>query len=114
MVAERRNTPEQERSIKDRGNELFVEPEVRVPERPPVKPFEVYLRETPAEPMSTGAKVLLWVVGVVVLLLFVAALWRIQRRPRARPRAEAASPATGAAWPLARPTVMAVVSGRPT
>ncbi len=103
MRPERRNLPEQERSIKDREQELFVEQQAEPAARPPVKPFAVYLRETPADPMATDVKVVLWVVGVVVLALFVAALWRMQRgsrtRPRAAPRPAAVSFETGRHYP---------------
>jgi hypothetical protein len=105
MVSERRNMPEQERSIKERGKELFVERRDESPDRPPVKPFAVYLRETPATPLSGGVKALLWIVGILVLLLFVAAIWRVQRRPRTRPR-----PATAAAaFAPARPGPLVVI-----
>ena len=52
--------------------------------KPPVKPFPIYLRETPAVPMSSGVKATLWIVGIVVLLLLIAALWRTQRPSRLR------------------------------
>ena len=51
---------------------------------PPVKPFPIYLRETPANPMSPQVKVILWIVGIAVVLLFCAALWRTQRPSRLR------------------------------
>lgn len=107
MVSERRNMPEQERSIKDRGNALFVEPGAQDADRTPAKPFAVYLRETPADPMSPGVKALLWVIGVVVFLLFAASLWRIQHRSRLKPKSEA--PAVGAAWPLPKPGYRGVI-----
>jgi hypothetical protein len=74
--------PEQELSIRQREQELFVEPQEALPAEPPVKPFPIYLRETPAHPMSTGVKVILWIVGITVLLLFGYALWRTQRSSR--------------------------------
>jgi hypothetical protein len=86
MRPERRDLHEQERSIKDREQELFVEREEAPPEKPPVKPFAIYLRETPADPMATEVKVLLWIIAIVVLLLFVGALWRTQRASRSRVR----------------------------
>jgi hypothetical protein len=101
MRPERRNLPEQERSIKDREQELFVEEREEPPPRPPVKPFAIYLRETPADPIVPEVKVILWVVGVVVLVVFVAALWRMQRGSRTRPRA---SP---------KPAAVSFQSGRP-
>jgi hypothetical protein len=95
MAPERRHLPEQERSIKDRGKELFVEGRAAEAARPPIKPSAVYLRETPAAPMSAGVTALLWVVGILVLLLFVVAIARSQRAPRSRPRPK--SPAAAAA-----------------
>jgi hypothetical protein len=89
MAHERGNAPEQERSIKEREKELFVARQAGPVAKPPVKPFALYLRETPADPMSMGVKVLLWAVGILVLLLFAAALWRIQRRTGRPPRAPA-------------------------
>jgi hypothetical protein len=92
--------PEQELSIKEREEELFVEPAEALPPKPPLKPFLRYLQETPAKPMSTEAKVILWVVGIAVLLLFVAALWRTHRSARPRPRS--GTPKTAAIRPALR------------
>jgi hypothetical protein len=78
MGGERRNMPEQERSIKDREQELFFDSE-GIGDTKPLKPFPVYLQETPAVPMSPVVKVMLWVLGVLVALLFFASLWRAQR-----------------------------------
>ena len=77
MRSDRRNMPEQELSIKEREQELFVEPSE--PSAPPtsVKPFAFYLRETPANPLSTEVKAILWAIGLVVLLLFAVAIWRV-------------------------------------
>ncbi len=83
-----RDMPEQELSIKARGNEVYVKPDR---ERPKVKAFDVYLRETPAAPVSTPALTALWAAGITVAVLFVVTLWRISHRgprgpgPRARP-----------------------------
>jgi len=90
MPFESRNLPEQEQSIKARAHELYVEPE-RPASVKPVKPFPVYLRETPAVPLSTSTKVVLWIVAMIVALLFLAALWRVSirhgpRRPAGVPR----------------------------
>ena len=82
MGSERRSMPEQELSIREREQELFVDPQEALTKGPPVKPFPVYLRETPASPMSSGVKVILWIVGIVVLLVFCAALLRTQRPSR--------------------------------
>jgi hypothetical protein len=94
MRTERRSMPEQELSIKEREQELYDEPRELPPAKPPVRPFPIYLRETPAVPMSAGVKTTLWIVGIVVVLLLIAALWRTQRSPRihrasAAPRASA-------------------------
>lgn len=89
MGSERRSMPEQELSIREREQELFVEPQENPTAEPPVKPFPIYLRETPANPMSSEVKVILWIVGIAVVLLFCVALWRTQRPSRLR-RAPAA------------------------
>jgi hypothetical protein len=85
MASERQNMSEQDISIKAREHELYVpDPETGKP----VKPFKVYLRETPAEPLSPTTKAILWVVGTVVALLFLAACWRaaMQHAPTSRTR----------------------------
>jgi hypothetical protein len=88
--------PEQERSIKERDQELFVEKADHRTAVPQVKPFPIYLRETPASPISPPVKAVLWVVGVGVLLLFCVALWRSQRPPRPHNQGAArAAPAPG-------------------
>ncbi len=76
MASEKQNMSEQDISIKAREHELYVK---NTPERDvkPVKSFPDYLRETPAEPFSPGTKAILWIVGTVVALLFLAALWRV-------------------------------------
>ncbi len=84
MGSERRSMPEQELSIWEREQELFVEPQETPTAEPPVKPFPIYLRETPANPMSSEVKVILWIVGIAVVLLFCVALWRTQRPSRLR------------------------------
>ena len=96
MRSDRRNMPEQELSIKEREQELFVEPDD--PSAPPtsVKPFAFYLRETPANPLSTEVKAILWAIGLVVLLLFAVAIWRAQRSPRSRPKPQASEAAATA------------------
>jgi hypothetical protein len=74
MASERQNMSEQEISIKAREHELYV-PDAD-PNAKQVKPFSVYLRETPAEPLSLTTKAILWTVGTAVALLFLAACWR--------------------------------------
>ena len=76
MASEKQNMSEQDISIKAREHELYVRPKPDLDIKP-VKSFPVYLRETPAEPFSRGTKVVLWIVGTVVALLFMAALWRL-------------------------------------
>jgi len=100
MPSESRNLPEQELSIKARSHELYFQP----PHQATTKPFPAYLRETPAAPLSTFTKVVLWIVGIIVALLFVAALWRAalghgpRRQTRApRPTADVKRRATGRA-----------------
>ncbi len=87
MASERQNMSEQEISIKAREHELYVQPGPETKAKP-VKPFAVYLRETPAEPLSPTTKAILWIVGTVVALLFLAACWRatIQHAPASRTR----------------------------
>ena len=82
--------PEQEISIREREEQLFFEPdEPRTAS--PVKPFPVYLRETPADPISPGVKAILWIVGVAVFLLLCVALWRTTHRPSRLSRTRAAT-----------------------
>ncbi len=81
MGSERRSMPEQEISIREREEQLFFEPDESQAGVPSVKPFPVYLRETPADPISPGVKAVLWIVGIAVLLLFCVALWRSTQRP---------------------------------
>jgi hypothetical protein len=87
MAAESRHLPEQERSIKAREHELYVKPlpDAEVQR----KPFPVYLRETPAEPISAGIKTILWIVGALVVIVFAAAIWRTIHRG-SKPRKQAA------------------------
>ena len=64
MGKDRRNMPSQERSIKNREQEIFDDSLPEVEARPPARPFAEYLRETPADPLSTGVKAILWIAGV--------------------------------------------------
>jgi hypothetical protein len=79
MSPESRNLPEQEFSIKARAHEVYAE-QPRTEVRKPVRPFPVVLRETPAEPLSATTKAVLWIAGVIVAVLFLAALWRVVTR----------------------------------
>jgi hypothetical protein len=80
MAAQQRNMPEQEHSIKVRSSELFVEETPVVPTTRSSKTFAAFLRETPAQPLSPGVQAMLWVLGIVVGLLFLIALWRVSHR----------------------------------
>ena len=111
MPSESRNLPEQEHSIKARAHELYVDP--RSESQKPVKPFPVFLRETPAVPLSAPTKVVLWIVGTIVALLFLAALWRVSTRHGPRQRTRAAQPRATAAMIRIRPIPRRVVQGRP-
>jgi hypothetical protein len=94
MAAQRRNIPEQEHSIKERSQELFIEETPVVAPRA-TKPFGVFLRETPAQPLSPGIQALLWAVGGVVAVLFLVALWRVaHHHSRKAPPTEEAPAAT--------------------
>ncbi len=79
MPSESRNLPEQEISIKSRSHEVFVKAETDESRRP-TKPFPVYLRETPASPISSTVKAMLWLAGIVVALLFLASVWKLMVR----------------------------------
>jgi hypothetical protein len=96
MASERQNMSDQEISMKAREHELYVKSPADENFKP-VKPFPVYLRETPAEPLSRATKAILWLVGVVVALLFLAAVWRVSRGHLARP------PAAKNAQPVSKP-----------
>ena len=84
-----RNLPEQEHSIKARSHELFVEETPTIPAGS-TKPFKDYLRETPAHPLSAGIRALFWVMGVIVGMLFLMAIWRVANRHGGRPPADSA------------------------
>lgn len=73
---------EQEQSIKARKRELF---EAQAPTVGPLRRFSYYLGATPSSPLSTPQKAVLWAVGIVVLLLFLAAMLTIPS-PRGRPQ----------------------------
>ena len=65
MPSQSRNMPEQERSIKSRAHEVFAKQDPETANRA-TKPFPVYLRETPAFPMSPTVKAMLWLAGIIV------------------------------------------------
>jgi hypothetical protein len=98
MPSQPRNLPEQEHSIKARANELFVE-EAPIAAPTATKPFEVYLRETPAQPVSPAIKVILWILGFIVVVLLLMALWRVSHRHAGKPPAGVESAQTVDALP---------------
>ena len=69
---------QQDQSIKARKSQLFEAD--RDESAGTLKPFTVYLRETPAAPMSQGVKVALWALAALVVLLFLGALLSGGRR----------------------------------
>ncbi len=97
MPSDSRDLPEQEFSIKARGSELFVE-RAKPQSTTPTKPFAVYLRETPAQPLSTLAKAVLSLVGIIVIVMLLAALWRIAQRAGPPRQAEESPPAEKTAF----------------
>jgi hypothetical protein len=77
----------QEQSIKARKHQLFDDDTSEFAVKGPRKPFEAFLKETPAEPLSGTAKAILWAAGMVVILLLVAALLKgLRGHPKAGPR----------------------------
>ena len=79
MPSDPRNLPEQEISIKSRAHEVFSREDPDAG-RMPTKPFEFYLRETPAFPMSSEVKAILVFAAIIVGLLFLAAVWKLTVR----------------------------------
>lgn len=84
----------QDQSIKVRKSQLF-EPTEHT-NGVVIKPFPTYLRATPPAPLAPGIKAALWAVGVLVGLLFLAAMFlgrgaaprgRHAERPPAQPPA---------------------------
>lgn len=94
MASERQNMSDQDISIKAREHELYVQ---SLPEGPPVKPFPVYLRETPGEPLSPATKVVLSITGVIVVVLFFAAVWRVTHPRTVKPKTRVGRPTAKAA-----------------
>ena len=84
---------EQEQSIKDRKKLLFDDDPPPLATGPIVerKPFAVHLQKTPAQPLSTTVKAMLWAAGIVVGLLLAGAAWRSSQpkvKVKASPRVE--------------------------
>jgi hypothetical protein len=92
MPADPRHLPEQEHSIKAREHEMYVRP-LSEADAQVRKPFPVYLHETPAEPLSTATKTILWIAGVLVVIVFLAAIWRVSYRRTLKPKKPTAPPA---------------------
>jgi hypothetical protein len=96
MPADSRNLHEQERSIKAREHELYVKP--LSPDGEQLRrPFPEYLRETPAEPLSAAIKTVLCIAGILVAIVFLAAIWRVIHRSSARSRNRPVPPAVQSA-----------------
>ncbi|WP_165230687.1 hypothetical protein [Aquisphaera insulae] len=98
MGKDRRNMPSQERSIKDREQEIFDDLPPATGPVPAARPFAEYLRETPAAPLSSGVKAIFWIAGIAVILLLCAALWRAQH-PRTTRTRRASRPAAADSRP---------------
>jgi hypothetical protein len=86
---------EQEQSIKERKKLLFDDdpPPLSMDSGVERKPFAMYLRQTPAEPLSMGIKAMLLAAGIAVALLLAAAAWRsaqpkVKEKEKASPRVE--------------------------
>jgi hypothetical protein len=77
----------QEQSIKARKHQLFEADEpMGADASGPRKSFQECLRTTPAEPLSTTMKAMLWTVGSVVILLLILALATAgPRKPKPKP-----------------------------
>ncbi|MDB5352664.1 MAG: hypothetical protein JWN86_3911 [Planctomycetota bacterium] len=84
---------EQEQSIKDRKRLLYDDDEPPVSASADSKPFAVYLRETPARPLSAPVKAALWAAAIAVGLLLAGALMKsTQGKPPTKKRAEVSPP----------------------
>lgn len=93
MAAEPSQQRTQEQSIKARKQDLFDADEPINGPTGPHKSFQDCLKETPAEPLSTPLKALLWTVGTIVVLLLVAALATGGgKKPKPRPTASLPAP----------------------
>jgi hypothetical protein len=91
----------QEQSIKARKHQLFDDDTSEFAVKGPRKPFEEFLKETSAAPLSGTAKAILWAAGVVVVLLLVAAMLKgLRGHSKTGPR------------PTGKSTVMSAVATR--
>ncbi len=85
----------QEQSIKARKHQLFEVDEPLGGSSGPRQSFQEYLRTTPADPLSTTAKAILWIVGAIVILLLIVALATSgPKKPRPKPVSGLVLPAT--------------------
>ncbi len=84
MPSESRNLHEQEISIKSRAHEVFAKAEPD-PRGRLTKPFPVYLRETPASPMSGVVRAILVFAAIIVGMLFLASVWKLTIRHGPKP-----------------------------
>jgi hypothetical protein len=76
----------QEQSIKARKHQLFEVDDPLDGSTGPRRSFQECLRTTPADPLSTPVKALLWTLGTVIILLLVAALVTAgHKKPRPKP-----------------------------
>jgi len=64
----------QEQSIKARKHQLFEDDEPVGDQTGPRRSFQECLRTTPATPLSTPIKGLLWTLGTIVILILIVAL----------------------------------------
>ena len=67
---------EQEQQIKERKRLLYDADDTPAFGSADRKPFSVYLRETPAAPLSGGVKAALWGTAILVALLLAGALMK--------------------------------------
>ncbi len=75
----------QEQSIKARKHQLFEVDELPKLSAGPRRSFQDCLRETPADPLSTNVKALLWTLGIIVILLLAITLATGgQKKPKPR------------------------------
>jgi hypothetical protein len=72
MAPESPQPRSQEQSIKARKHQLFEADEPL--DSGPRRSFKECLRTTPADPLSTPLKALLWTLGTIVVLLLIVAL----------------------------------------
>lgn len=73
----------QEQSIKARKHELFEDPTDEHPSlgSAPRRSFAECLRDTPARPLDPSVRIGLWAIGVLVVLLLLAAFAKVGSRP---------------------------------